>query len=229
MGQKGCVSICRTNMDHVHKLAVIFVLAQALSHAFYFQRPLAEQGRSQGSLPRKYPKFPLFRQCDPKWAKDLMGLKNCSVETCSGSSRGRDTICDQGCAMSSLSMALNGFGYKIDSKETIDPATLNDWLVNNVGYECSAGDCNKLNLAQMHTLNSSVNFIGDFPTSKIGIDGMLRYISEELIILAHVHDRTHWVLVDTYDQKGEFQVLDPYYNTTRYNFTSISDILVYKM
>lgn len=44
----------------------------------------------------------------------------------------RATICREGCAMSSLSMALAGFGVDIDGKPS-NPGTLNKWLEANEG------------------------------------------------------------------------------------------------
>ena len=50
------------------------------------------------------------------------------------------------------------------------------------------------------------------------------------VLIAHVRNRTHFVLVDGYDEvKKEFAVLDPFYNTSAYIFSSISDFIVYKL
>jgi len=48
--------------------------------------------------------YPLFKQCDPRWGADFMGGDGIY-----------DTVCAQGCAMSSLAMGLNGKGYVIPS------------------------------------------------------------------------------------------------------------------
>ena len=67
--------------------------------------------------------FPLFGQCDEKWADDMMGNK---------------TICDVGCLMSSTAMALVGCDIPIIDGERKDivstPKTLNQWLRHNDGY-----------------------------------------------------------------------------------------------
>lgn len=52
--------------------------------------------KEQTKAASSYPKFPLFRQCDAKWANDLMGLKTCTAASCPGATIGRDTICHQG-------------------------------------------------------------------------------------------------------------------------------------
>ena len=97
------------------------------------------------------PVYPYFRQCDPQWGSDRMGLQNCSIHTCAGATLGRDTVCNEGCAMSCLSMALNAYGYKVDNKLP-DPGALNQWLVENSGYECLDGNCNNLALKQVKRL-----------------------------------------------------------------------------
>lgn len=43
-----------------------------------------------------------------------------------------DTICSQGCAMSSVAMALSGYNFTI-AGQTITPGVLNDWLRKNNG------------------------------------------------------------------------------------------------
>jgi hypothetical protein len=59
--------------------------------------------------------YPMFKQCDPRWAKEQLGTSN-------------NTICTAGCLISSASMALAGTGHKFN------PSTLNKWLKSNEGY-----------------------------------------------------------------------------------------------
>jgi hypothetical protein len=47
---------------------------------------------------------PLYKQCDRKWANDIMGTKGSGEQS---------TICGEGCAMSSVSMAMAGLGIDI--------------------------------------------------------------------------------------------------------------------
>jgi hypothetical protein len=51
--------------------------------------------------------YPFYLQCDPKWGTQLMG--------------GNATICQQGCAMSCVSMALAGKGISLWGNTTADP------------------------------------------------------------------------------------------------------------
>lgn len=134
-----------------------------------------------------------------------------------------------GCAMTSISMALNGYGYKVEGKES-DPGALNQWLVNNYGYECAGGDCNNLVLQQVQKLNASILYKGEPTASTLGLDGALFLIKEGNVLIAHVRNRTHFVLVDGYDDERQaFSVLDPFYDTSYYSFANISDFIVYEM
>lgn len=71
--------------------------------------------------------YPMFKQCNSTWKDNIM--------------EGKKTICEVGCLMSSVSMALNGKGIEITNNAQLmiaDPAVLNKWLRNNGGYDASA-------------------------------------------------------------------------------------------
>ena len=67
--------------------------------------------------------FPLFKQCDTNWGNDIMVTK---------------TICEVGCLMSSISMALNGRNISISEIKS-NPGVLNTWLKHNSGYDNDNG------------------------------------------------------------------------------------------
>ncbi len=69
--------------------------------------------------PPKLRTYPLFKQCDPRWTDDKVG------------SGGR-TMCQAGCAVTCLAMALSGIG------QDYTPRTLNKWLKDNGGYDGDA-------------------------------------------------------------------------------------------
>lgn len=54
------------------------------------------------------PSYPLFSQCDAKWADDEMGVPGTGE---------RATICKEGCAMSCVAMALAGHQIYINNSE----------------------------------------------------------------------------------------------------------------
>lgn len=80
-----------------------------------------------------------------------------------GKVREDDTICDQGCAMSSVSMALASLGVKIHNND-VNPGSLNEWLRSNAGYVCIDEDCCNLVLdAPSKIPGSPLRLIGEKP------------------------------------------------------------------
>src|SRR5687768_10902377 len=63
---------------------------------------------------------PLFKQCDSRWGNNRLGT-------------GPETVCQAGCAMSSVSMIINSKGHA-----NINPGSLNSWLISNGGF--ASGD-----------------------------------------------------------------------------------------
>lgn len=117
--------------------------------------------------------FPLYKQCDPKWGQNEMGVPGHEAED--------DTVCHQGCAMSCVSMALAGYNITINGTffflrdlrtivgfrgltrvgQTATPGTLNDWLRQNDGYLCASGDCCNLVLDAPARLSPRVKSLGE--------------------------------------------------------------------
>jgi hypothetical protein len=60
--------------------------------------------------------YPLYNQCDSKWAKEKMGTST-------------HTICDAGDIISAVAMGMTAIG------KTETPSTLNTWLKSNKGYD----------------------------------------------------------------------------------------------
>jgi len=148
--------------------------------------------------------YPLFKQCDPRWGQDEMGV--------AGSGE-RATICKEGCAMSSLSMALAGLGVHTEGRPT-NPGTVNAWLEQHNGYTCADGDCNNLVLTAPQRLTPVLKLVGEIEKPPVQeIRGNLTAQSQ--VFIAHVHDRTHFVLLTGWDTAANaFTVNDPFYNTT---------------
>lgn len=59
-----------------------------------------------------------FLQCDPRWGNTTMGVHGPGEQA---------TICREGCAMTSLTMALHGLGLYVNDTE-LDPGVMNSWL-----------------------------------------------------------------------------------------------------
>jgi len=162
--------------------------------------------------------YPFYLQCDPLWGNDLMG----------GSQRPVDTLCQQGCAVTSLTMALAKRGERLDGAP-LDPGTFNQWLHTHDGYLDIGGDPNNLNLTAPEQLNpSAIRFISE--KEKPDIRTMQAWIrGGQPEIIAHVRDNSHFVLVIGFDRQVDtiFYVNDPFYNTTTYNYSDMSDLILY--
>lgn len=185
---------------------------------------LAAVGTVAASSDPEY-SFPLFRQCDPKWGQEMMGVKGPGE---------RATICREGCAMSCVAMGLNGLGVYINNTQ-VNPGVLNSWLEENKGYVCAGGDCNNLVLQKPSFTDlpgSPLVLVGESqkPPSGEIMEGLA---NRTMIYVAHVHNSGHFVLLTSTASKTagseSFQVNDPYYNTTVYPYANISDIISYRI
>lgn len=59
-------------------------------------------------------RYPLFKQCYKNWANNKLGRDS--------------TICNLGCVMSAIAIALKGNGKYIDGREA-DPSVLNEYFL----------------------------------------------------------------------------------------------------
>jgi len=185
------------------------------------------------------PVFPLFKQCDPRWGSNEMGVP--------GSGPGEhDTVCHQGCAMSSLAMALNGYGIEVPTASggavAADPGSLNAWLAANRGYTCVDGDCNNLVLdATLKLSGGHVQLLGEWggpccggTAAKPSIEDLQSGLAADgdghLVFIAHVRDNHHFVLLTAWDAAvNAFAVRDAGFNISHYPYANMSDVLIYSV
>lgn len=123
-------------------------------------------------IPKNYP---LFKQCNSSWGNDVMEVQ---------------TICEVGCLMSSVSMAINGFGIPIDGQVS-DPGVLNHWLQKNGGYV----DGDDLDEAVVPKIApNQIQWIGmmDANTTR---DQIVWMLEREEVVIANVDNGHHFVLV----------------------------------
>ena len=178
-------------------------------------------------------RFPHFMQCDDRWGEDMMGSPGPGTN---------HSICEQGCAMTSLSMALVGHGYQLPGGSEITPKSLNVWLKANQGYHCDAGNCVNLVLDSPDRLAAGkVRLVGEWGGSCCGGDDgkpTLESMQENLalgdedflVYLAHVRNSSHFVLLTAWNASAQmFDVLDPYYNATQYTYEDMSDVIIYSV
>jgi hypothetical protein len=163
--------------------------------------------------------FPAYKQCDPRWGNDTMGIKGDGW---------RSTICGEGCAMTSTAMALAGLGVRIHN-EPITPQSFNEWLIANQGYVCIAHDCDNLKLTAPEELSPVMSLIGE--AEKPSFREISADIANGRIVhVAHVRNNTHFVLlVGAVAGEQAFHVHDPFFNSSVYPYENITDIIRFKI
>jgi len=161
--------------------------------------------------------FPLFKQCDARWGSDQMGVKGPGEQS---------TICGEGCAMSSLAMALAGLGINLPDLQ-MTPGTLNEYLQSNHLYTCAGHDCNNLVLNAPEALTNRLSLVGEVrpPPALPYLREVV--VAQTFIALAHVHNSTHFVLLTDVTGPSTFLVNDPFYNRTTYDYSEMSDVIMY--
>lgn len=139
--------------------------------------------------------------------------------------------------MSSLAMALAGYGIGINNTELVygsatvaTPQTFNTWLRANDGYTCAGGDCCNLVLSAPNKLDESrVRSLGE-PLVPF-YQTLQNWVADPtLVVLAHVQNQHHFVLLTgEVLADGSFSCNDPYYNMSSYPYSDIHDVLLYNM
>ena len=113
--------------------------------------------------------YPLYKQCDPKWANDQLGTSS-------------NTICKAGCLMSSAAMALAGTGH------SYNPQTLNQWLKGHGGYV--SGDL---------FVWASIKPLGLTFEGKVSNSEIKTKLDQGKVVICNVHNGGHWVLAHGYN------------------------------
>ena len=134
--------------------------------------------------------YPLYKQCDSKWGSEHLGTSS-------------KTICQAGCAMSSLAMGLAGIG------KNYNPSTLNTWLKGHGGYV--SGDL----LVWGSVTSLGLSFIGKVANSQIAPG-----LSAGHVVILNVHNGGHWVLA-TGISGSKISVNDPGFSTSSYDMSEI--------
>jgi hypothetical protein len=142
----------------------------------------------------------LFKQCDPAWANSQLG-------TCS------QTICQAGCAMSSVAMILRTRGVNTN------PGVFNNWLRSDGGYasgcELVWGAADKFGKTSFQGIENP-----SFATTCSGINAGHG-------IVGNVRGGTHWVLLTGCDGGSTFYVNDPGFDQSTYPFDQVLRMAVY--
>jgi len=126
-------------------------------------------------------------------------------------------------------MSLAGHGIALQGKLPT-PGSLNKWLQSTDGYECLDGDCCNLILdAPANIAPTRIRSLGE-PLVPF-YHTLERLVLDGLIVIAHVRDRHHFVLLTGIDHQNPeaFLVNDPGYNQTSYFYKDIHDVILYDM
>jgi len=158
--------------------------------------------------------YPLFNQCDPRWGNDVMEVK---------------TICQVGCLMSSVSMALNGWNISIDGVES-DPAVLNQWLQKNGGYV----DGDDLEEEVVYELSpAQIAYWGKYEWTNLPSQ-LPELLHQRLVVIANVNQGSHFVLVTGFltnangTDPSDWLVNDPGFNRRTYASSDIVGFRVFE-
>ena len=128
--------------------------------------------------------YPLYKQCDDRWAADLMGIDDPAHGH-------RATVCEEGCAMSCVAMVLVGSGFALPGSESPPtPGSLNEYLISHHEYTCAAGDCDNLVLDAPDRLTGGrMRLVGEWPMADLAASHIKDALAvAEMAYLAHVHN-----------------------------------------
>lgn len=148
--------------------------------------------------------YPLYKQCDPRWGNDTM------VTT---------TVCDVGCLMSSISMAI-GENNILIAGQTSNPGTLNAWLRTNNGYN-QDNDLEEDVVPNINPSHISWPSDGMHTSNDIPYSGIAAYLKAGRPVIANVMDGGHFVLVVGYDaEDGDtLYINDPGFSISTYSYS----------
>lgn len=152
-------------------------------------------------------RFPLYKQCDPAWANNIMGP---------GTST---TVCDAGCLESSFSMALAGKNITINGKPA-NPGSVNEFARENGCFVSGTSDLLDACVDKIDPKRVSFQAImhGHTSLSLTQINDWLA-TDPSKIIIANVLNGQHFVLVTGVDFSGQqIYVNDPGFTRDSYPY-----------
>jgi hypothetical protein len=163
-------------------------------------------------------KYPLYEQCHSIWASLVMGGDG-------------HTICDVGCLVCSIAMAMHGFHITIEGAES-NPQTLNHWLQLHHGYTENRSDLIEENMDSLHPgyfkwPNDGMHVTNDLPLTVIA-EYMTRPVPR--VVIAHVEDGHHFVLCTGVDiDNNRVKVNDPWKSHTKRDFYNYTEVVGWRL
>jgi len=200
-------------------IVVLLSIFLAVSSIFVREGPLAQETRASltkakedfvGIIPKQYT---LYKQCDEPWGNDKLGT-------------GSLTICEAGCAMSSLSMILNTWKELLPKSVSVDPGTLNGWLINNKGY-VSTDLLVWASADPLGVIKFDVYYTG---AGSLSVADLQDAVNNNRPTVVNVRSGSHWVLVTGYEPGTDnFYVNDPGFSNTMYAYSCMSNYVMYHL
>jgi hypothetical protein len=199
----------QTNMIRALFISLFFAVVATVSSADVDKSKLTAEGTAKfhvdpvvvyNSTTEGKSGWVSYMQCDSRWGSNQLGW-------CSGTS-----ICNAGCAMSSVAMMLTTLG------RAYDPGALNSWLDSNGGYSgCDIywASVDKLGVTSFQGIEYA------------SYDAICSGLSQMHGIIGNVNGGGHWVLLTGCDGKGNYYVNDPYYQRSTYSAGEVIREAVY--
>ncbi|KAF2074487.1 hypothetical protein CYY_004192 [Polysphondylium violaceum] len=156
-----------------------------------------------------YP-YPLYKQCDSRWANNVIM---------------NETICDVGCLMSSISMSIAGRELSINGQLST-PATLNAWLKSNNGYT----DGDLLIENAIPNISPVIQWVGSYEHSDFTIQDIQDMLDQQIVVILNVNNGGHFVLAIGYDETNDtIYVNDPGFNKQSYTYEDAVGYRIFKI
>ena len=161
--------------------------------------------------------YPLFKQCvsdGGPWGDDIMVTK---------------TICQVGCLMSSVSMALNGTGIPINTTTPSDPGTLNAWLRANGGYD-NSNDLIETKVPEISPDRIAWPDDGMHKANDLSIAEVRDFLDEGRIVILNVMNGEHFVLCVGVDADSSlYLVNDSGFTRGNYSYGEVVGYRIFDM
>jgi hypothetical protein len=142
-----------------------------------------------------------YKQCDSAWGKVHLGTST-------------NTICNSGCAMTSVTMFLQSVGNKLT------PLQLNEWLISNGGYASK-------DLLIWGAVDTQFGVTFEGKNTSPTVSDIQKGLDNCQGLIANVRGGSHWVLITGFVSGTTFQVHDPGFNQATYDLSEMKQLAVY--
>ena len=165
----------------------------------------------------KVNRYPLFKQCDPRWGSDIMGANN-------------KTICMVGCLMNSITSALAGVGIPIYNQPPT-PKILNVFLRAHNGYVDNTSALDEDVVALINPKRIQWPADGMHTKNDLSFATIIKYLHMApvpRIVIANVEGGGHFVHVVGYRSDNDTLVVhDSGY--TRHTYSYSKDVVGWRI